>query len=282
MKLSPTLLFSVMAMAVPGATWAQSTAGAAGLLNDQWVVNLGAFVFGTEVKARLDGQSLSNPEIDFDKTFGKANDATRVRGDLLWRITPEHRLRAMYFNNSVARSRVLEEDVRWGDYTFNSGSRAEFRHKLQVLDLSYEYAFLRRPTYEVAASAGVHYMDMTLQLSGTASITDAEGNTTTSSATTKSSSLPAPLPVLGLRVGWVAAPDWYIVAEGQFFKSKIGSYDGYWSDMRVGATWMYHRNYGIGLGYDRFLTNLDVSKDDFDGRLKLGYSGLQAYLTGTF
>jgi hypothetical protein len=45
---------------------------------------------------------------------------------------------------------------------------------------------------------------------------------------------------------------------------------------------MYHRNYGIGLGYDRFLTNLDVSKDDFDGRLKLGYSGLQAYLTGTF
>jgi hypothetical protein len=30
------------------------------------------------------------------------------------------------------------------------------------------------------------------------------------------------------------------------------------------------------------MTNLDVRKNDFDGRLKSGYSGLQAYLTGTF
>jgi hypothetical protein len=45
---------------------------------------------------------------------------------------------------------------------------------------------------------------------------------------------------------------------------------------------MFHRNYGVGLGYDRFATRVDVSKNDFDGRLKTSYSGLQAYLTGTF
>ena len=275
------LMCSLACGGLTGAAVAQSPAGAQSLLDDRWVFNLGAFVFGTEVKGRLDGQSLSNPEIDFDKAFGKASDATRVRGDALWRITPEHHLQFMYFNNSTTRSRVLEEDLHWGSYTFHSGSRADFSHKFQALDLSYEYALVRRPNYEVAASAGVNYMDLTLQLSGTASVTDPQGNTTAATASTKSNSLPAPLPVLGLRAGWLPASDWYLVAQGQFFKAKVGRFDGYWSDLRIGATWMFQRRLGVGLGYDRFLTNLDVSKSDFDGRLKLGYSGLRLYLVGT-
>lgn len=276
------LLCSLVVVGLVCPAAAQSSAGARGLLDDPWVLNLGAFVFGTELRGRLDGQAPGNPEIDFDKSFGKANGSTRVRGDALWRITPEHHLRFMFFNNSVTQSRVLGEDILWGDYTFRSGSQADFKHEIQVLDLSYEYAFARGPSYEVAASVGVHYMDMTLRLSGSASITDPQGNTSTASASTQSNSLPAPLPVLGLRAGWVAAPDWYIEAEGQFFKTRVGTYDGYWSDLRIGATWMFHRHLGIGLGYDRFLTNLDVSKADFTGRLKLGYSGLQLYMTGTF
>jgi len=125
-------------------------------------------------------------------------------------------------------------------------------------------------------------MDTKLQLSGTATFTDSAGHTTTASATTKVSSLPAPLPVIGLRWGWVLHPDWYLDVQGQVFKVKVGEYDGRWSDLRAGVTWMFHRNIGLGLGYNRFTTTLDVEKNDFDGRLKTGYSGLQAYLTGTF
>ena len=36
---------------------------------------------------------------------------------------------------------------------------------------------------------------------------------------------------------------------------------------------MFHRNYGVGLAYNRFASNLDVTKSDFNGELKLGYSG---------
>jgi len=45
---------------------------------------------------------------------------------------------------------------------------------------------------------------------------------------------------------------------------------------------MYKQNFGIGLGYNRFATSVAVNKDSFSGRLRTGYSGLQAYLTGTF
>jgi hypothetical protein len=259
---------------------AQSNAQA--LLDNSWVANLGAFVVRSDLNASLDGRSSTNPSVDFDKSFGRGSDATRVRGDLLWRITPAHHLRFMYFDNDVTRSKVLDEDVKWGDYTFHAGSRADFRNQLQVGELAYEYAFLREPTYELSASFGVHYSESKIQLSGAATFTNPDGTTSNQSAATKSSSVPAPLPVIGLRGGWVFAPNWYLDAQLQLFKVKIDAYDGRWSDLRVGTTWMFSRNFGLGLGYNRFATNVDVDKPAFNGHMKTSYSGLQAYLTGTF
>jgi len=275
------LLCGVFGATVAGPALAQSSSGAEGLLNDTLVFNLGAFVHQTSTEANLNGSSVNNPEVDFDESFGKADDATRVRADLLWRITPEHRLRFMYFDNSTSRSKALAEDVTWGDYTFLAGSNVEFQQEFKVYQLVYEWAFMRRPTYEVAASFGVHYFDLNLRLTGNATVTDSSGNTTTAASRSRESDLPAPLPVIGIRAGWVVAPNWYLDAQGQWLKANFDGYDGYWSDLRVGATWMFHRNFGVGLGYNRFFTNFDVEKNDFNGRLKLGYSGLQAYLTGT-
>jgi hypothetical protein len=281
-KFASRLFSALLASGLAASAMGQSLSGADGLLNDHWVINLGGFFLTTDTSANLNGQSSINPDIDFDREFGKAADSRRVRADALWRITPAHHVRLMYFDNSTTRSKALERDLEWGDYTFVLGAAAEFKQKTKVFELAYEYAFMRRPTYEVAASVGVHYMDTTLQLSGTASVTGPSGNTTTASATSKASSLPAPLPVIGLRGGWVLHPDWYLDAQAQFFKVKVGEYDGRWSDLRAGVTWMFQRNFGLGLGYNVFATTLDVTKNDFDGRLRTGYSGLQAYLTGTF
>ena len=70
------------------------------LIQDKFVLNLGGFIVGTDVTAHLNGSSSTNPDIDFDQTFGDGSDATRVRADALWRITPNHHLRFLYFNNT--------------------------------------------------------------------------------------------------------------------------------------------------------------------------------------
>lgn len=246
------------------------------------MANVGGFLFTTDLRANLNGRSGANPEVDFDQTFGAAGNSRRARADLLWRITPEHHLRFMYFDNSRVRSRVLDKDLEWGDYTFQRGTGTELDERSQVLQFAYEYAFWRRLGHEMAAGVGVHYVKLDLQLSGIATFTDPSGNTTTASAATRANSLPVPLPVIGLRGGWVLARDWYVDAQAQVFAAKVGSVDGHWSDLRLGVTWMLGRRVGLGLGYNRFRSNLDVSRDDFEGSLKTGYSGLQAYLTGTF
>lgn len=267
----------LLAVAAAAPALAQPAGNAQGLLDNKWVFSGGAFLVGTDVNASLNGSSTTNPDVDFDQTFGKASDATRLRIDGLWRITPKHHLRFQFFNDRTTRSRVLDRTINWGDATYNVGTNVESEVKMDVYALAYEYAFWRTPTYEISGSFGVNYTDLNLRLSGTATV-----NGVVRPFETRNSSLPAPLPMIGLRGGWVVAPDWYLDAQAQMFKISVDGYDGHWTDLRAGATWMFSRNFGIGLGYNHFIAKVDVDRSNYNGRVKFGYGGLQAFLTGTF
>jgi hypothetical protein len=257
--------------------FAQSASPAQALLDQSFVINAGVFLVQTDLKANLNGQSINNPEVDFDQTFGKADDSTRVRADARWRITPKHHLTFMYFDNRNTRTKVLDRTVEWGDNVYDIGATVTSENKYKIGALAYEYAFMRQPSYEVSASIGLHVSDLQLSLSG-----DATVNGVPTSKSTQSNSVTAPLPVVGLRGAWVVTPSILVEAQGQFFKVKVNEVDGYWSDVRVSATWMFNKNFGLGLGYDRYFNRVDVSKNAFDGRVKFGYSGLQAFVTGSF
>jgi hypothetical protein len=278
---APALAFCLFAAAGPAL--AQSNAYAQGLLNDRFSISLGGFLVGTDVEAELNGRATGGQrEIDFERDFGLDNDASRVRLDGLWRITPKHRLRFMYFDTEDDGTRTLDRTINWGNYTFNVGATVSAESQFSIYELAYEYAFARQPTYEVAATIGIHYLETELKISGSATFTDENGNISAAQSTTRESSAPAPLPVIGLRAGWLVAPQWYVDAQAQFFKVELDEYDGTITDLRLAATWMFHRNIGIGLGYNYFVTDVDVERDSFNGSLKVGYSGLQLFVTGSF
>jgi hypothetical protein len=264
-----------------GAAHAQMSPAQA-LLNNTFVGSLGGFIVGTDTTARLNGSSSTNPDIDFDQTFGNGSDSTRVRADALWRITPAHHLRFLYFDNRTSRSRNIDRNVQWGDYTFQAGGLVESEVKFRIYELAYEYAFLRQPDFELSGTFGVHYMDLKTRLSGNATITNGTGGVSAAGSVTKESSVPLPLPVIGLRAGWAVAPQWYLEGQGQFFRANIGDYDGRVTDLRASATWMFSPGFGVGLGYNRFTTKVDVEKTAFNGAARLSYSGLQLFVTGTF
>jgi hypothetical protein len=256
------------------------------LLNDRFVVSLGGFVVSSKINGSLSGTANTSGEnTDFDKRFGTDADQTRLRAEVLWRITPRQHLRFSYFNNAVQSTRAIDQDLAWGDYTFLAGGQVTAEVKFRVYELNYEFAFLRRQNYQIVAVAGIHLDDLTLKLSGNASLTvDTPMGPVEQAATftTKSNSVPAPLPVVGFRADWAVSPHLYLDASAQVFAVGYQGIDGNWSDLRAGATWMFSDHFGIGLGYDRFVTHVDLSKLSFNGRLNFGYQGLLLYLKGGF
>ena len=135
------------------------------------------------------------------------------------------------------------------------------------------------------AVAGIHLDDLTLKLSGNASLTvdTPTGPVDQATAFTSTShSVPAPLPVFGFRGDWAVSPHVYLDASAQIFSISYQGINGNWSDLRAGATWMFSNHFGVGIGYDRFATHVDVGKASFNGRLNWGYQGLLLYLKGGF
>jgi hypothetical protein len=252
-------------------------------LTETVVLDVGIFVLGTTTKASLNGQNVNNPEIDFNRTFGTGSDTSRLRIDGLWRITPRQHIEFMYFTNSITRTRTINDPIDWGNYQFQANGEVTAKNRLSVYELGYEYAFVRKPTFELAGSFGIHFTKASLGLSGQATLLDSSGNSSGSSfEANKTASVPAPLPVLGLRAGWAFAPHFILDGQVQVFDFSYNAFHGHWTDFNVGLKYLFNSHFGIGIGYDDFSTNLSLSKNSFNGRLKLGYKGGLIQLTGAF
>jgi hypothetical protein len=256
------------------------------LLRDRFVINLGGFVVTSNINGSLSGSAnTSDQSINFDKEFGTGADQTRARVDFLWRITPTQHLRFSYFDDDIRRTRTIDQDLAWGDYTFIAGGQVSAETKFQVYELAYEFAFLRRQNYEIVAIGGLYLNDLTLKVAGNASLTvDTPTGPVEQAATftTTSHSVSTPLPVLGFRGDWAVSPHVYVDASAEVFSISYQGINGNWSDLRAGASWMFSHHFGLGVGYERFATHVDVGKGGFTGRLNFGYQGLLIYLKGGF
>lgn len=274
---------AALAQSTPAAAVPSTLTPTEQLLVDRFVFDLGGFIVSSNIDGSLSGSAnADNQHLDFNKTFGTNADQTRVRADFLWRITARQSVRFSYFSDSVTRTRTLDQDIPWGDYTFLAAAQATAQTKFNIYQGTYEFAFLKERDYKVALAAGIHVDDLTIKLAGNASVTMPDGTVQSAGYSTKSNSLTAPLPVVGLGGEWAATPHLYVDASAQFFGYRYQGIDGNWSILWAGATWMFNHHFGAGLAYDRFQTNLDLSKGSFSGRLNFGYQGVVLYVKGGF
>jgi hypothetical protein len=245
-------------------------------LNDTWQLSLGMYVVDADTDVTLDGKAgEQGTKVDWDRTFG-GGTLTRFRFDAQWRFAERHKLQAMWFNSSRSKTRTLQEDIEWGGETYPVGATVKGNLDYDIYQLDYEYAFLRRETYEVSASIGAYYADW--QASLEANVTDSN----VSDQIKGDASLAVPLPVLGLRGVWALPYDLSLDVSGQWFYLSVDQYSGNLQDYRATLTWQPKKWLGLGIGYDWFSASGDVDQSDFRGSLDWTFNGLMAYYSVSF
>jgi hypothetical protein len=249
-------------------------------LDSRFIVDAGYFFLSTDMRVRVDGETTNTTgsDVDYDDTFG-IGDFDRFRAEASWRIAPRHVLRAMYFQNNRHGSRSIEREVEFGDETFPLGATVDARSELTVVQLSYDYAFLRRDNYEIAGGIGVHYVDMDLKLDATVTGQGGQASRSLDAGATTA----APMPVLGLRGLWRLSDAFYISAQVQYFYLEFDPYSGSLIDLKASVVWQLADHVGVGLGYNDFGFRFDIDdRGDFDGRLRWDYGGAFAFATLMF
>lgn len=249
------------------------------LLKDHGHVSLGTFINGSKLKIRLDGEGGQlGTEVDWDSTFGD-DEVNRFRLDGLWRFGERHYLRFLYTDYSTSKTRTFEEEVDWGDVTFPVDAEVRSKLGFEIIELAYEYAFLKRENYEVAGGIGLHYTTFDASLSADVVIDEETGATEQRSG---SASVDAPLPVLGVHGLWNIGKNFYLDGHIQYFALAIDEYDGSIINYRAALIWQPKKYIGIGAGYDLFDIDVDVEKDKFNGSMEWQYSGPQIFFNVGF
>lgn len=243
-------------------------------LDRQFEASLGVFFLKTDTNIRVDGTgALEGTPIDLERQFG-LQDTDRFRIDGYWRFKPRHKVRFMYFSSSGSAERRIQDEIEFGGETFPVNALVRADMDIEIYELAYEYAFLRRENYEVAGTIGLHNLGLKAGLSvegesaGVETSAEADGN--------------GPLPVIGLRGLWVLSDQFYLDAQAQFFALEFDNYDGNLQDYRIGLNWQPWQHFGMGVGYNYFRTSLDVTKTHFIGTLNFRYDGPQVFFTASF
>lgn len=246
-------------------------------LNDPFHVSIGTYVVSSEPSIQLNGETTTGDNVNFDEVLG-GGDASRVRLDADWRFgdSKRHKLRLVGFSMSRDNKKTIDEQIDWGDVTYpvNAELKAEF--KFSVIELAYEYAFLRRDNYELGGSIGLHYAGIDASLKAERTATGEVINRS------NDASVDLPLPVIGLRGLWKLPYNFYVDAQGQYFALAIDEYDGNVQDYRLMLTWQPKSWLGLGIGYNSFKVDVDVEKDKFNGSLAWKYDGPMIFYSASF
>jgi hypothetical protein len=245
-------------------------------LTDRFSLSLGTFLLDTSTQLRIDGTGgRTGTQVDAERDLGLHNsDSFRIDG--YWRFKERHKLRILYFNTSRKNTRTIDEDITIRDQVFPVNAEVTTHFSTSVGELAYEYAFWRREHFEISGTAGLHNLQFKL---GFAARQTATGSTAEIAQTAKAD---GPLPVIGLRGMWRLGDKWTLDAQAQFFKINIDPYNGRLEDFTASVVWMPFTHVGFGAGYNEFITRLDVSGSQFNGRMQWRYGGARIFVTASF
>lgn len=244
-------------------------------LNDRFSLSLGTFLLGTSTQIRVDGVTGRGTAIDTSRDLG-IQDSDRFRLDGYWRFADRHKVRVLYFDTKDSASKTLQRDVDIGDTIFPLNLQVDSTRETRIIELAYEYAFLRRDNYEIAGTIGIHDLHFGLNVSAT------QNNSMQSLEAGRKADASGPLPVIGLRGVWRVHPKLFFDAQAQFFKISLDPYDGRLDDYNVSMVWTPFQHFGLGVGYNEFVTHVDVTADRFNGNLRWRYGGARIFVTGSF
>jgi hypothetical protein len=256
------LAIIIVVMTMCPAAWAAEE-----LLPDGFMLRFGGYHArnaNTLVRLDLNGAPVG-VYIDFNETLGGEKSTTVGRLDGLYRFNDNHALGFSWYALNFTGSRVLSENIDWGDVTYLAGYQLDSEIKFDVYKLTYQYSLFHNEKAELGASFGLHIMRAFAGMSGTSQ---------SGVITSESEAVTAPLPVFGLFADYNFTPRFSFFYNYQwFFINYQDKIKGGLQDFLIGLEYRLFRNVALGLAYNRFALNLDAKGDAMRLYLNTNWNG---------
>lgn len=240
------------------------------LLNDTLRASVGGFWAGSNTTARLGSSSGgAGVDVSFEDTLGL--DERKWVGEFgaYWRISERWRVDLDHVRIKRSATRVLSQQIIWGDNTFNVGTEVNSSLTISDTRTSLGYSFFRRPDKEVGLGLGVHMLGYKASIDA-------------GSLGARSESVTAPLPVLSLYGQFALTDTWALSLRSDWLSLEYDKYSGEIRANRIDIVYQPFKNVAFGLGMHYLNLKLDVQNDNSKFQARSNVEGPALFLSVSY
>lgn len=248
---------------------------------ETWKFTVGGILAKIDAGIGLDGTTNTGTLIDLD-----GPDSKKLAGSFLlgaeWRFAANHRLTGLYFQTSRNRALSLDAPVNIGNEQLVPPTSLTSESKNKFIFVTYEYSLVKNQDVELSGLLGAYLNKFDADLTGTATVRNADGTTSLNKTVTYTPGVTVPMPLIGASIDWFATPALTLGGSLSGLKAKIGDIDGSVYVATVSAEYMFTRNFGSGLSVMHTKADVDVTKKSFVGQVDWKNTNLLLYATVKF
>lgn len=244
-------------------------------------ITVGGVLAQIDSSVGINGTTNAGSIIDLDGPTGN-KDVTNIFVGADWRLAPRHRLSALYFTTKKERSLSFDRTITVGDDTLIPPTTLDSESRNRFLFATYRYSFVKNPNLEISGLIGAYLNKFSADISGTATVSNSQGQTTVTRTVDYRPSVTIPMPLVGASVNWYASPRINLSASLSGLKAKIGDVDGSVYVATVGGEYMFTRNIGAGVSFMHTDVDVDVTKRTFEGTIDWKNDNFLGYVVVKF
>ncbi len=227
---------------------------------------------------RLD-PNAGNPgtQLVAEDDLGLDDRKQEARMEMIIRLRERNRLRIDYLKLSRLGDQVINQQIVFGDQTFNINDRAQTALEWRNLTLTYTRSLLYTSRFELGAGLGMSILEAR-----------ARGEVVARNIREHQEAVGA-FPTIALDGTWRISKRWSFNARGQRFTAHVDEFRGSLADYHGDLQFRWRENFALGLGYTRIRTLVDVGQDtnggnpdDLTGRFDQRMSGPELFLRASF
>jgi hypothetical protein len=192
------------------------------------------------------------------------------RVDFMFRMRERSKVRLDYFEANRSGSRILANDVVFGNNTFAAGQLAQTTLDWQMGDLTYTYSFYRSEHLEIGSGLAAYLLQV--QLTGAVPAQFQK----------QTASVAGPLPALPLDFTWCISSRFALTARAAYLRANLSDVHGWFADLHEDAQYRWSPNFAIGVGYSSIRTSLTRSGGSAPGVFSMSISGPEAFARFSF
>jgi len=242
-------------------------------------LRLGGFAVGN-IKTRAYFGPVDIPlrgAIDINEDLGMGDHLIAFRSSFTYRFSKRHAMSIGYYRMNLDGIVQLERTIELGDSEFDIGIDVNSSYDEQITKFAYNFIFHDEGRVMLSVAAGVHFSKAQLSMQA---LSANPGGTALDES--ESTSITAPLPMIGGRLVYRLSSKWKILAASDIFFFNRDSQEGQLNDTNILIEYKASDHFSVGGGINHFALDLQLVDDDRQWDWSSIHTGVHLYVGYTF